>query len=115
MVGENSPRRWNEKAGLRRDALSSQLKRTQGAKRRPAMKKHNSKQQDARKDNQKASKETKEKFAFHIGMDLGDKNADVCVLDPDGEVSEEFRLPMKGSDFQAYFVTIARSRVALEA
>jgi transposase len=78
------------------------------------MKKHN-KKQDARKDNQKASQETKEKFAFHIGIDLGDKNADVCVLDSDGEVSEEFRLPMKGGDFQLYFVTIPRSRVALEA
>ncbi len=79
------------------------------------MKEHTSKKQDARKNNQKACKETKEKFAFHVGMDLGDKNADVCVLDPDGEVSEEFRLPMKGADFQAYFVTIPRSRVALEA
>ena len=51
------------------------------------MKKHNSKKQDARKDNQQASKETKENFAFYIGMDLGDKNADVCVFGPDGEVS----------------------------
>ena len=49
------------------------------------MKEHTSKKQDARKNNQKASKEPKEKFAFHVGMDLGDKNADVCVLDPDGE------------------------------
>src|SRR5437016_5285593 len=37
------PRRWNEKAGLRRDALSSQLKRTRGATRRPAMKERTSK------------------------------------------------------------------------
>jgi transposase len=79
------------------------------------MKKHNNKKQDARKGDPKESKKAREEFAFHIGMDLGDKNADVCVLDSDGEVSEEFRLRMKGAELQGYFVSIPRSRVAIEA
>jgi predicted NBD/HSP70 family sugar kinase len=32
----------------------------------------------------------KQDFAFYIGIDLGDKNSDVCVLDPRGEVGKEF-------------------------
>jgi transposase len=57
----------------------------------------------------------KQSLAFYIGIDLGDKNSDVCVLDPVGEVSKQFRLRMKEADFQAYFTTIGRSRVAVEA
>lgn len=76
------------------------------------MKEHTSKKQTACKV---GAKENKEMFAFSIGIDLGDKNSDVCVLDRDGEVSEEFRLKMKGADFQAYFIALPRSRVAVEA
>jgi transposase len=76
------------------------------------MKKHSSKKQQARNVN---SSKAKEVFAFYIGIDLGDKNSDFCVLDPDGEVCEEFRLKMKGADIQAYFAGIPRSRVAVEA
>ena len=63
----------------------------------------------------KSKKETKEGFAFFIGIDLGDKNSDVCVLDLGGEVSKEFRLRMKEEAFQEYFTSIPRSRVAVEA
>lgn len=73
------------------------------------MKKHNSKVQTAEK---RAAKET---FASYIGVDLGDKNSDVCVLDPEGELNAEFRLRMKAGDVRAYFSSIGRSRVALEA
>jgi transposase len=59
--------------------------------------------------------EAKEAFAFHIGIDLGDKNCDVCVFNGQGEVHEQFRLRMKGAELQAYFATIGRSRVAVEA
>jgi transposase len=76
------------------------------------MKKHNSRKHTASRQNQK---ETKETFAFYIGMDLGDKNSDVCVLNQDGDISQEFRLRMKGADFPLYFASIARSRVAVEA
>ena len=73
------------------------------------MKKHNSNKQITTKGDQK------ETFAFYIGIDLGDKMSDVCVLDQVGEVSEQFRLRTKGTDFQTYFTAIARSRVAVEA
>jgi transposase len=54
-------------------------------------------------------------FASYIGIDLGDKSSDVCVLDAAGEKREEFRLRMKAAEFRAYFATIGRSRVAVEA
>lgn len=75
------------------------------------MKKNTSKRQIARK----SRKETKEDFAFYVGIDLGDKNSDVCVLDQQGEVGKEFRLRMKEDAFREYFASIPRSRVAVEA
>src|SRR5260370_25999762 len=63
----------------------------------------------------KTQEEGKQGFASYIGIDLGDKSSDVCVLDAAGEKREEFRLCMKAAEFQAYFATIGRSRVAVEA
>jgi transposase len=63
----------------------------------------------------KAERGTREGLEFYIGIDLGDKNSDVCVLDRRGELSKEFRLRMKEEDFQTYFASIPRSRVAVEA
>jgi len=57
----------------------------------------------------------KEAFAFYIGIDLGDKHGEVCVMNPAGEVHQQFRLRMKAADLQGYFLTIGRSRVAVEA
>jgi transposase len=54
-------------------------------------------------------------FACYIGIDLGDKHSDLCVLDPIGDVSKQFRLRMKEEDFQTYFASIPPSRVAVEA
>jgi transposase len=75
------------------------------------MKKHTGKKQMATK----SKTETKQDFAFYIGIDLGDKHRDVCVLDPRGEVGKEFRLRMKADAFQEHFASIPRSRVAVEA
>lgn len=55
-----------------------------------------------------------EGFAFYIGIDLGDKNSDVCVLNPAGKVHKEFRLRMKPAEVDSYFAGMERSRVALE-
>jgi hypothetical protein len=60
----------------------------------------------------KAKRETREGLEFYIGIDLGDKNSDVCVLDRRGELSKEFRLRIKEEDFQTYFASIPRSRVS---
>jgi transposase len=73
------------------------------------MKKHTSKKQTTRKGT------TKETFAFYIGIDLGDKKSDICVLDEEGELHDQFRLRMNAQEFQTYFGTMARSRVAIEA
>lgn len=73
------------------------------------MKKHSSKQQTT------PNNPDRETFAFYIGIDLGDKHCDVCILDQAGEFHQQFRLRMKGAELQAYFSTIARSRVAVEA
>jgi transposase len=73
-----------------------------------------------KKNNSKTKKgttaaEAREKYAYFVGIDLGDKQCDVCVFNPAGEVHESFRLPMKGKDLEGYFVTLGRSRVAIEA
>src|SRR5204863_303871 len=49
------------------------------------------------------------------GIDLGDKNSEICVFDEDGEVSKRLRLRMKEAEFQCYFASIPRSAVAIEA
>jgi transposase len=64
---------------------------------------------------EKATDQGKEKFAFYIGIDLGDKHCDVCVLNGEGEFEESFRLRMPGSDLQKRSAGIPRSRVAVEA
>ena len=73
------------------------------------MKKHTSKKQTTRKGT------AKETFAFYIGIDLGDKKSDICVLDEQGELHDQFRLRMNAQELQTYFGSLARSRVAIEA
>ena len=73
------------------------------------MKKHTSKKQTTRKGT------AKETFAFYIGIDLGDKKSDICVLDEQGELDDQFRLRMNAQELQTYFGSLARSRVAIEA
>src|SRR6478752_1584456 len=73
------------------------------------MKKHTSKKQTTRKGT------AKETFAFYIGIDLGDKKSDICVLDEQGELDGQFRLRMNAQELQTYFGSLARSRVAMEA
>lgn len=62
-----------------------------------------------------AAENKKETFASYIGIDLGDKHCEVCVFNQEGECEESFRLAMKGGELQGYFLSIGRSRVALEA
>ena len=57
----------------------------------------------------------KEQFASYIGIDLGDKNCDLCVFDQTGEHEKSFRLAMKEADLRGYFLPLERSRVAIEA
>ena len=75
------------------------------------MKKNTNTKQNASKGKRTEQKET---FAFYIGIDLGDKNSDVCVLNPAGEVHKEFRIRMNAAAIDEYFAGIGRSRVAIE-
>ena len=67
--------RWDEKAGLRRDAVRSQVLDVLKAqmKRRPAMKKVST---AATKRNRNFSQPT-----LTIGLDLGDRSSCYCVLE----------------------------------
>jgi transposase len=49
-----------------------------------------------------------------IGVDLGDRHSQVCVLDVDGAVAEESRLTTTVTAFSRYFGGRPRSRVVLE-
>src|SRR6267142_1311602 len=75
------------------------------------MKKNTNTKQNASKGKRTEQRET---FAFYIGIDLGDKNSDVCVLNPAGEVHKEFRIRMNAAALDAYFAGIGQSRVAIE-
>jgi hypothetical protein len=83
IVGEN---RWDEKAGLRRDAVRSQVIDVLEAqiKRRPAMKKIST---AAGKQIRNISEQK-----LTIGLDLGDRSSGYCLLDEVGEVLLEQKL-----------------------
>src|SRR5579859_7840560 len=72
--------------------------------RRPAMKNNTSSKQNTSKGEQ--SGQGKVMFAFYIGIDLGDKTSDVCVMNPAGEVHKEFRLGMNAEQIHEYFAAI---------
>jgi len=49
-----------------------------------------------------------------IGLDLGDKYSHVTIIDRDGELIEESRLPTTKTSFQRKFSTLQPCRVAME-
>jgi transposase len=49
-----------------------------------------------------------------IGLDLGDKNSHVVILDSDGGLIEESRLPTTHTSFERKFSSLPRSRIAME-
>jgi transposase len=51
---------------------------------------------------------------FFVGLDLGDKNSYVAILDPEGELIEESRLPTSKASFQRKFSTLQPCRIAME-
>jgi transposase len=50
----------------------------------------------------------------YIGLDLGDKNSHVVILDSDGGLIEESRLPTTRASFERKFASLPHSRVAME-
>lgn len=51
---------------------------------------------------------------FTVGLDLGDKHCQVCVLNADGEVLEESRVTMTAEALKIRFGSMAPARVAME-
>jgi len=100
--------RWDEKAGLRRDAVRSQgidvLESTD--QRRPAMKKLST---AATKQSRNFSQQT-----LTIGLDLGDRNSWYCVVDEAGQIQLEQRVGTSAKALQEVFGGMPRSRIALE-
>jgi len=50
-----------------------------------------------------------------VGLDLGDKRSNVFILDPEGELIEETRIPTSEAAFRRKFASLPPCRVALEA
>jgi transposase len=100
--------RWDEKAGLRRDALSSQFIDALEAHeiRRPAMRKPSTTALRRRGKLQDGQ--------LTIGVDLGDRSSFYCVLNGAGEVILEERVATNPEAMKKTFSTMPRSRIALE-
>ena len=100
--------RWDEKAGLRRDALSSQVIDALEAHemRRPAMRKPST---SALHRKGKLQDEQ-----LTIGLDLGDRSSFYCVLNGAGEVMVEERVTTNPEAMKKTFGKMPRSRIALE-
>lgn len=58
--------------------------------------------------------EWKEKPAITVGMDLGDRLCHYCVLNKDGEVIEEGRIPTNEAAMRRQFEGEPRQRIAME-
>jgi len=51
---------------------------------------------------------------FFVGLDLGDKFSYITIVDQDGEMIEETRLPTTKASFQRKFSTLQPCRIAME-
>ncbi len=49
-----------------------------------------------------------------IGLDLGDKYSHLAILDRDGQLIEETRLPTSQTSFKRKFLALPPCRVAME-
>src|SRR5260370_8522455 len=99
--------RWDEKAGLLRDAIRYQcLTGSRHKKRRPAMKKT--------KTGRVKGNMIFKGHQLTTGLDLGDRWSCYCVLDEAGEVLLEQKLPTTPEAMKQSFEKIPRSLMALE-
>ena len=55
------------------------------------------------------------KSSITVGMDMGDKNHSVCVLDAEGAVQERRSVTNTAKAIQKYFSKLPTCRIALEA
>jgi len=104
-IGDN---RWDEKAGLQRDALSSQVIGALEAReiRRSAMKKRTTTMMQRILNKQDGR--------LTVGLDLGDRASFYCVLDETGDVLLEQKVSTTSKVTKVIFGAMPRSRIALE-
>ena len=100
--------RWDEKAGLRRDAVRSQVIDALEAQeiKETGMKKLST-----------TTRQAIEKLQTHaliIGLDLGDRSSYYCVLDEAGRMVLEDKVSTTPKALEARFGAVPRSRIALE-
>ncbi len=62
----------------------------------------------------KATAEVMEPVAYYVGIDLGHKKSNYCVMNTGKDVLAEDKMPTTHEAFTAYFSAIPRSRIALE-
>src|SRR5438132_7246089 len=99
--------RWDERAGLRGMRYAPNVRRAQGTmKRRPAMKKTST----VRINGNMIFKGHK----LTIGVDLGDRWSNYCVLDEAGEVLLEQKVATTPEGMKQTFERIPRSLIAME-
>lgn len=55
-----------------------------------------------------------ERVEYYIGIDLGDRKSNYCILDESGEILLEGHLPTTVEGFEKNFKALGRSRIALE-
>jgi transposase len=70
-----------------------------------------------KKNNKKAAAkkaEWKEKPAITVGLDLGDRHSHYCLLNEDGEVVEEAKIPTTEKGLRRLFEDEPRQRIAVE-
>src|SRR5438128_8488581 len=101
--------KWDEKAGLKRDAVSSRKTHSK-CKRRPAMKKGSSSQQSP----ERVAKASRVQRSMTIGMDLGDKHSCYCVLDGQGELIQEGSVGTTKKAMAKVFGSMGCCRIAIE-
>jgi transposase len=60
------------------------------------------------------AKNTKPWRGTTIGLDVGDRSSSLCVLDPDGDIIEESKIPTTPKAIEARFINCEPVRVVLE-
>ena len=119
-----SEARWNEKAGLPPQSEDQlQRRRARGPEGRPAMKKRSTEATRRRRETKGAggikgadSAPSETARSLTIGLDLGDRMSQLCVLDSMGEIVEETRVATTKSGFTRVFDVerLGKCRVAME-
>ena len=56
----------------------------------------------------------RESVPFYIGIDLGDKKSNYCIMDDSKEIRAEGVIAMTANEFKAFFSAIPSSRIAME-